>query len=162
MTASRERNLVGEMCPNFSVQGIFGDHLTRENFYGAPGLIVFFPFSFTPICDGELQALEERIREFDDVGILAVSCDPVASLKAFGEQRDFSFELASDFWPHGQMASAFGVFDNSTGHPSRSSFLLDPEGKITWTVTHPSGVGRDPDIYLLALQNQGCSSGGWA
>ncbi len=144
-------HLVGDSCPGFSVRGVNGEIITDSDLHGAPALIIFFPFAFTPICDHELTELENEIRRFDEVGIIAISCDPPAGLRAWQEQRDFSFEVASDFWPHGNTARAFGVFDEASGHPRRASFLLDPRGGVAWSVVNPAGQPRPVQGYLDAI-----------
>lgn len=144
-------HLQGALCPPFTVPDTHGEQVTNEDLRGGPALIVFFPFAFTPICAAELAELDDRIREFDDVAILAVSCDAVASLRAWQEREEFAFDMASDFWPHGQVARAFGVLDEATGHPLRASFILDARGTITWSVINPAGMGRPVDDYLKAL-----------
>lgn len=143
---------IGAPCPAFSVVDTHGDAITEQDLRGGPALLIFYPFAFTPICDSELTALEERIREFDDVAILAISCDPPASVRAWQEEKDFSFAMASDFWPHGAAARTLGVFDPETGHATRGSFVLDAAGTVTWSVHSPAGAGRSVDDYLLALE----------
>ncbi len=147
----RYGHLRGQQCPPFRVSDTHGEWLTEANLRGGPSVVVFFPFAFTPICDGELTALEGRIREFDNVGVLAISCDAPAALRAFQETGDFSFEVASDFWPHGQMARAFGVFDEVSGTPQRATFVLDDSGVIRWSVINPPGQARDVEDYLRAI-----------
>lgn len=129
----------------------YGEQLEAKDLMGTPALIVFFPFAFTPICDEELSELNARIREFDDVAILAISCDAPASARAWQESNDFAFELGSDFWPHGQAAEAFGVFDPGTGHARRASFVVDARGVIRWSVINPAGRPRPAQEYLDAL-----------
>lgn len=144
-------HLVGTECPPFLVRDTHGEGITAPDLAGGPALVVFFPFAFTPVCDEELSELDQQIRCFDDVAILAVSCDPPAALRAWQEQRDFAFAMASDFWPHGAAARAFGVFDEVSGHPRRASFVLDAAGRIAWSVINPAGRARPVQEYLTAL-----------
>ena len=144
-------HLVGRECPTFRVQDTFGDWVGPGELSGGPALVVFFPFAFTPVCDQELTELNARIREFDDVAVLAISCDPIASLVAWQEHQGYVFDLGSDFWPHGKAARAFGVFNDVEGYARRGSFVLNPHGKITWSVVNPSGKPRSVDDYLAAL-----------
>lgn len=144
-------HLVGTQCPGFTVRDTHGDAVGPADFIGSPALILFFPFAFTPICEAELTDLDARLADFDDVALLAISCDSVASLRAWQEDQDLGFELGSDFWPHGEAAQSFGVFDEVTGHPLRASFVLDPEGRVAWSVINPAGMGRPVQPYLDAL-----------
>lgn len=143
---------IGAPCPAFSVVDTHGETITDQDLHGGSALLVFYPFAFTQICDSELTALEERIREFDDVAILAISCDSPAAVRAWQEDRDFSFAMASDFWPHGAAARAFGVFNPEAGHAIRGSFVLDRTGDVVWSVRSSAGLGRSVDDYLRALE----------
>lgn len=147
----RHGHLVGHPCPAFAVTDTHGDTLREADLVGHPALIVFYPFAFTGICQAELAELDTRVEEFDDVAILAISCDPVASARAWQEQQGFAFEVASDFWPHGDASRAFGVFDERTGHARRGSFIIDAEGRVQWSVINPAGTGRPVQAYLDAL-----------
>ena len=116
-------------------------------------LVVFVPFAFTAVCGGELRALRDARGEFDGVGVrvVAISCDPPPTLRAWSEQERFGFDLLSDFWPHGAAARAFGVFDDGAGFAQRGSFLLDAAGIVRWTVLSPPGQARSLDAYRAAL-----------
>lgn len=152
ISAPIEGHLCGEPCPAFTVPDTHGQPVSAADLRGAPALIIFYPFAFTRICETELAELDERIREFDGVAVLAISCDPPASLRAWQEQQDFAFDMASDFWPHGRAARAFGVFDEGTGHAQRASFVLDAHGTITWSILNPAGRPRSVQAYLEALK----------
>ena len=114
---------------------------------------MFFPFAFSGICTGELCELRDNIAAFDEAGVrlLAVSCDPMFTLRAWSEQEGYTFDLLSDFWPHGAAARAFGVFDEATGHALRGSFLLDADGVVRWSVVNPRGQARPLSAYREAL-----------
>jgi peroxiredoxin len=120
-----------------------------------PALIVFYPFAFSRICTDELGALRDGLAYFADAGVrvLAVSCDPTYSLRAYGAAEGFDFSLLSDFWPHGQVAQAYGVFDADLGMAGRGTFLVDSDGVVRWAVvTHP-GQARDVADYRAAVRS---------
>jgi alkyl hydroperoxide reductase subunit AhpC len=73
------------------------------------------------------------------------------TLRAFREQEGYGFELLSDFWPHGEVASRYGVFDDARGLAVRGSFLLDADGVVRWTVVNQPGERRDLEGYMEAL-----------
>jgi peroxiredoxin len=76
------------------------------------------------------------------VTVLAVSTDPVFSLKAFKAQEGFDFSLLSDFWPHGTVAQAYGVFNEKAGMALRGTFLIDAEGTIAFAEVNQPGDAR--------------------
>ena len=81
--------------------------------------LMFYPFAFTGVCTGELSGVRDRLDEFltFDTEVLAISCDPVYSLRAFAEAEGLNFPLLSDFWPHGAVSTAYEVFDQVKGVP---------------------------------------------
>lgn len=84
-------------------------------------LLVFYPFAFSGICTGELGEIRDDLGRFETehVTTLAISCDPMFSLRGWADQQGYFFPLLSDFWPHGEVARAFGVFDDSAGMARR-------------------------------------------
>jgi peroxiredoxin len=115
---------------------------------------VFYPFAFTGVCTGELCSLERELPSFqnDDVQILAVSNDAPFSLRVFAEKEGLEYPLLSDFWPHGEVSRAYGVFDEEKGCAVRGTFVIDKEGVVRWTVVNGLPDARDQQEYLKALQ----------
>lgn len=115
-------------------------------------MLVFFPLAFTGVCQGELTELAERVDEFPpDTTVLAVSVDSLFALRAWTEQRGFPFPLLSDFWPHGQVARAYGVFDDEKGVARRGTFIIDGDGVIGWSIVTPITTPREVGEYLKVL-----------
>jgi peroxiredoxin len=116
-------------------------------------LVVFFPFAFSGICTGELCELRDNIADFETAGVTlyAVSCDAVFAQKAWAEQEGFGFELLSDFWPHGEAARSYGVFDPERGLALRGSFLVGADGALRWSVVNERSQRRDLAGYREAL-----------
>jgi mycoredoxin-dependent peroxiredoxin len=116
-------------------------------------LIVFYPFAFSGVCGGELQALQGSLDEFDNehVQLLAVSCDPVYALRTYADRESFGFRLLSDFWPHGATARDYGVFDEARGCAARGSFLVDQAGLVRWSLINAISEPRPLDAYRHAL-----------
>lgn len=145
--------VVGERAPSFELADVHGGRVSLANFHGERLLVVFFPFAFTGICSNELVALRDAREQFSaqDVTVLAISCDPVPALKTWDQELDFGFDLLSDFWPHGQAASAYGVFDEQAGRAGRGSFLIDETGVLRWKVLNEPGVARPIESYFEAI-----------
>jgi len=124
---------------------------------GRATLLVFYPFAFSGVCGNELGQLRDAGEEFDgeQVRLVAVSCDPMHSLRGFADQEGFAFPLLSDFWPHGAAALAYGVFDEARGCAGRGSFLIDPDGVLRWSLVNPITDARPLAAYREALANAG-------
>ncbi|MBO3086898.1 peroxiredoxin [Cellulomonas dongxiuzhuiae] len=144
---------VGTRAPGLTLPDTHGTPVALAQLRGTPVAVVFFPFAFSGICTAELCELRDDIAAFDDAGVrlLAVSCDPMFALRAWSEQERFPFDLLSDFWPHGEAARAYGVFDEATGHALRGSFLVDADGVLRWSVVNPRGQARPLLAYRQAL-----------
>jgi mycoredoxin-dependent peroxiredoxin len=120
---------------------------------GRSALLVFYPFAFSGICGGELEAVQSTLGDFQNssVQVLAISCDPTFSLAAWATSAGFGFPLLSDFWPHGAVASSYGVFDTAKGMALRGTFLVRPDGTFSFTEVNRPGEPRDQDGWRRAL-----------
>lgn len=116
-------------------------------------MLVFYPFAFTRVCTGELCVLRDDLVPSlpDGVRVLAISCDSMFTLRVYAETEGLEFPLLSDFWPHGAVASSYGVFDDERGCARRGTFLIDADGMVRWTVVNGIPDARDVADYRRAL-----------
>jgi peroxiredoxin len=145
---------VGSPAPDFTLPDQHGAPTSLSSLRGdRAALVVFYPFAFSSICTGELTGLRDDVDSFqnDDVQLLAVSCDPVHALRAWSDDQGFTFPLLSDFWPHGEVAQAYGVFGSGPGRADRGTFLVDRGGVVRWSVVNPPGQPRDLEAYRTAI-----------
>jgi mycoredoxin-dependent peroxiredoxin len=145
---------IGAPAPDFELTDQHGQTVRLSALRGQKAaLVVFYPWAFSRVCGSELDALQSRLDEIvtDDVELLAISCDPTFALRAYADQKGFTFPLLSDFWPHGAVASAYGVLDQATGIALRGSFLVDRDGVLRWSVVHGIPDARDIDDYRKAI-----------
>ncbi len=70
------------------------------------------------------------------------------SLKAWAEQLGgIPFPLLSDYWPHGAIGQAYGVFNDERGMDKRAAFLVDAKGVIRWAkVYEPGTIPESKDL----------------
>ena len=144
---------VGDTAPEFSLPDQDKQVVSLAELRGAPVLVVFYPFAFSGICTGELCQLRDELATYTDAGVkvLAVSTDPVFSLKAFKAQEGFDFPLLSDFWPHGEVAQAYGVFFEPRGMATRGTFLVDKNGIVQFAEVNGPGEARDQNGWRKAV-----------
>ncbi|NEK84647.1 peroxiredoxin [Blastococcus saxobsidens] len=144
---------VGDRAPEFSLRDQDKQVVSLTELRGTPVLLVFYPFAFSGICTGELCQLRDELAAYTDAGVtvLAISTDPVFSLKAFKEQEGFDFPLLSDFWPHGEVAKAYGVFNDKAGMAVRGTFLVDAEGAVAFTEVNGPGDAREQSGWKDAV-----------
>ena len=144
---------VGEVAPDFELKDQHGAKVKLSSFKGEKNVVVLFiPFSFTGTCTGELCAIRDDLAAFqnDDVQVIAISCDSPFTQKIFAEQEGYKFPVLSDFWPHGAVASAYGVFEESKGCALRGSFLIDKAGVLRWEVKNGWAARENAD-YKAAI-----------
>ena len=143
---------VGDPAPDFTLRDQHGADVTLAELRGTPVVLLFYPFAFSRVCSGELRAIRDDLPAFgEDVHVLGLSCDPMFALRVFADQDRLDFPLLSDFWPHGAVAKAFGVFNEERGSATRGTFVIDRDGIVRWTVVHWDNSPRDDADYRVAL-----------
>lgn len=145
---------VGDEAPDFTLKDRNNEERTLSEFRGSKNvLLVFYPFAFSGICMGELDQLRDDLEPYQnsDVQVLAVSVDSVFTLKAWSEQQGYDLPLLSDFWPHGQVAQRYGVFNDNAGMANRGTFLVDTDGVIRFAEMNQPGEPRDQTVWKQAL-----------
>ncbi len=143
---------VGSKAPDFELQDQHGQRVKLSDFRGRKHIVlVFYPFAFTGVCTGELVAIRDELASGDDVQVLTVSVDSVFAQRVFAEREGLDYPLLSDFWPHGAVAEAYGVFDEERGCALRGTFIIDREGVVRWQVLNDLPDARDVDEYRKVL-----------
>ena len=145
---------VGQPAPEFELKNQHGETVKSSDFLGKQAFVlVFYPFAFSGICTGELCEIRDNLGVFtaDDVQVLGISCDPMYSLRAYADAEHYEFPLLSDFWPHGAVAKAYGVFSEERGFAIRGTFLVDASGVLRWSIVNGPGEARPLAAYREAL-----------
>ncbi|MDQ0923058.1 peroxiredoxin [Pseudarthrobacter sp. W1I19] len=148
---------VGGQAPDFELANQYGEPVRLSSLRGGNVVLVFYPFAFSGICTGELCEIRDNLAIFEaaDATVLAVSVDSKFSLRAYAAQERYTFDLLADFWPHGEVARAYGVFDADSGMAQRGTFIIDAAGTIRYSVVNPRGQARDFQEYRAALAGLG-------
>ncbi len=145
---------VGSEAPDFTLNDYNKQPVQLSSFRGdKPVLLVFYPFAFSGICTGELCQLRDEFADYDNKGVqvLGVSVDTPFSLKAWAEQEGYQFPLLSDFWPHGDVARSYGVFNEAAGLAVRGTFLIDTDGVVRFAEVNAPGEARDQQGWKKAV-----------
>lgn len=150
---------VGEVAPDFTLKDQDGNDVTLSSFRGKANVVlVFYPFTFTGVCEGELCSLRDDISDFETTNaqVLAVSCDSRFAQQQWAKQKGFTFPILSDFWPHGQVSRAYGVFNEALGAANRATFVIDKSGVVVDAFASPDlGTPRAKAEYEAALAKLG-------
>ena len=83
--------------------------------------------------------------------VLAVSVDSPYAHKVWANEQGYEFPLLADFWPHGKVASDYGVFNEAAGIATRGTFIIDKTGVVRWKVVNAIPDARDQSEYVKAL-----------
>ena len=127
----------GDVAPEFDLEVSSRERVKLSEIRGSSNvLLVFHPFAYTPVCEDEARDLQENLQSFRDAGteIVFVSCDASAVRQAWKKELGAEYTFASDFWPHGAAANAYGVFNEQNGAPHRGTFLIDRDGTVIWSL----------------------------
>ncbi len=146
---------VGVPAPDFSLRNQHLETLSLSDLRGSKALLVFIPFAFTRVCQGELCQIRDHSASFAAVGarVVAITCNTPHANGAWARENGFDFDILSDFWPHGAVSRLYDTFDERLGYAARTTYVLDPEGTIRGVIASPElGTARPFEEYLPALK----------
>ncbi len=115
-------------------------------------VLFFYPKDFTFICPTEALGFNKLYAEFQKHGaeILGISADPIEThrnwLKELGGLR---YPLLSD--DQRLVCKAYDVLDVPENVARRATFIIDPEGTISYAVAYQANVGRSVEETLRVL-----------
>ncbi len=140
---------VGDLAPDFTLDSHLDKKITLSQFRGKTTVLAFYPLAWTPVCSGQIPSYEQHHAKMAEwnVQFLGISVDHVPCLKAWSESiNDIHYPLLSDFWPHGEIASRYGVM-REDGRSERALFVIDAEGVIRYIDIHE--IDDSPDNAVL-------------
>jgi peroxiredoxin Q/BCP len=142
---------VGERAPDFTLPGTGGRVYSLADYRGTPVVLVFYPGDDTPICTKQLNAYNEGLSQFRDVGaqVLAISAQDVDSHDRFSAKHGgFEFPLLAD--TDKAVAARYGTL-GPIGFPRRSVFIVDGEGVVRYAHRAIAGLTYRPVGELVAV-----------
>jgi len=146
--AKKQRLLgIGEIAPDFVLKDQNGADFRLSELRGKRILLSFHPLAWTEVCAKQMQALEENREVLESLNTIAIglSVDTVPSKKAWADHLGIkTVRLLSDFWPHGQVADAYGIFREKNGFSERANIIVDVNGKIAFVKVYE--IRQLPDI----------------
>ncbi len=130
---------VGARVKDFTLKDQNGQDFTLSALKGKKVLLSFHPLAWTSVCAKQMQALEKNVKIFEKAGTVAVglSVDSVPCKAAWAKSLKVrKTQLLADFWPHGKVAAALGLF-RKEGFSERANILVDEKGRIAWIKVYP-------------------------
>jgi peroxiredoxin len=137
----------GEAAPGFVLKDQDGTDFKLSELKGRRVLLSFHPLAWTEVCAKQMQSLEKNREVLQSLNTipLGLSVDPVPSKKAWADHLGIKdVRLLSDFWPHGQVADAYGIFREKNGFSERANIIVDQNGVIAFLKVYE--IRQLPDI----------------
>ncbi|MBI4055150.1 MAG: peroxiredoxin [Elusimicrobia bacterium] len=153
--------LVQKPAPDFKAMAAAGKlfkEIRLSDYRGKWLVLFFYPLDFTFVCPTEITAFSDRIEDFKKLGCEVLGCSvdsQYAHLAWIGTPRkegglgEIRYPLLADVTK--KIASDYGVLTEA-GIALRGLFLIDPEGKVVYSVIHDLGVGRNVEEILRVLK----------
>jgi peroxiredoxin len=144
----------GTIAPDFTLNVTPDQKLALSELRGKPVILAFYPADFSPVCGDQMALYNELLPEFQKHGaaLLGISVDGVWCHEEFVKSRHLHFPVLADFEPKGAVARKYGAFRESEGTSERALFVIDKNGKITWSYRSPVAVNPGADGILQALE----------
>ena len=145
----------GTPAPDFELKSTPDQTVKLSDFRTQALIMAFYPADWSPICTDQMALYNEILPEFKQLGaeLVGISIDHAWCHIAFAKDRNLRFPLLADFHPKGEVARAYGVYDDSIGMSERALFVVNPEGVIHWSYVSPIGVNPGADGILAALES---------
>ncbi|OLC56212.1 MAG: peroxiredoxin [Chloroflexi bacterium 13_1_40CM_4_68_4] len=145
----------GMAAPEFELAATpDGKNLRLSSLRGRPVVLVFYPADWSPVCTDQLSLYNELMPEWDrfNAQLLGISVDSIWSHNAWAKEKNLRFPLLADFEPKGAVTRAYGAYDEASGMSERALFVVDHDGKISWSYLSPINVNPGADGILAALE----------
>jgi peroxiredoxin len=145
-----ERNTpvnIGEVAPDFTLNAIDGEKFTLSAFKGKKVLLSFHPLAWTDVCAQQMESLEASADIFESLNTVAagINVDPQPGKKTWaGILAVKKIRLLSDFWPHGEVSKAYGLFREKQGFSERANVIVGEDGRVAFVKVYP--ISELPDI----------------
>ncbi len=145
----------GTVAPEFTLRVTPDQTLSLSELRGRPVILAFYPADWSPVCGDQMALYNEILPEFQkfNAELLGLSVDGVWCHEAFAKDRRLHFPLLADFEPKGEVARKYGAYREKEGVCERALFVIDKNGKITWSYLSPVAVNPGADGILEALED---------
>ena len=146
----------GQEAPDFELRSHKGGAMKLSDFRGKKNVVLaFHPLAFTPVCANQMRGYESDLAQFEKEGaaVLGISIDAQPAKAAWAKTLDsISYDLLSDFHPHGEVAKQYGVFREKEGFSERAIFVIDKAGKVAWSKVYAIPELPNNDEVFAALR----------
>lgn len=148
---------LSETAPDFSLKDQNESVVSLKDLNGHKILLSFHPLAWTSVCAKQMNLIEENYQKFIDLNTIpfGISVDPVPSKKAWAESLNLkNLKILSDFWPHGEVSSKYGLFMKRFGFSERANIIIDEKGTIIFAKVYPIKEVPDFEEVLVFLRGR--------
>jgi peroxiredoxin len=138
---------IGDIGPDFTLKDHNSQEVKLSGLKGKRVLLSFHPLAWTSVCAKQMQSLEANKDVFASLNTtpLGLSIDSVPCKKAWADSLGIkTVPLVSDFWPHGGVAIAYGIFREKNGFSERANIILGQKGEVVFFKVYE--ISQLPDI----------------
>ena len=151
---------VGDSAPDFTLPAVDGGTITLSQYREKKNVVIsFVPAAWTPVCSDQWPGynLAQDLFVKNDAILLGITVDNIPTLYSWTKQmcnpgEKLWFPVLSDFYPHGDVASKYGVL-RSNGVSERALFVIDKKGTIRYIDVHDINQRPPLDALATALEN---------
>jgi len=144
---------VGDQAPDFSLRSVSGGIISLKDYLGKKNVVLsFVPAAWTPVCSDQWPGynIVKDLFDQNDAVLLGISVDNIPTLYSWTNQMGkLWFPVLSDFYPHGETASRFGIL-RSDGTSERALFIIDKQGIIRYI--YLQDINKRPPLDVLVQE----------
>ena len=144
---------VGHKAPGFTLQAVGGKKVSLKDYAGKKNVVLsFVPAAWTPVCSDQWPGynIVQDLFEENDAVLLGITVDNIPTLYSWTNQMGrLWFDVLSDFWPHGAVASRYGIL-RSDGTAERAIIIIDKKGIIRYIDVHD--INERPPLESIIYQ----------
>ena len=136
----------GETAPDFELPSLVGGVKKTFHLHDALAkktiVLAFYPTNWESVSGQQLSEYQAQRDKFAaaQADVVAICVDSIMNTTEWErEVGPFDFSLCSDFWPHGEVSHAYGVFHAEgpyAGTPDRAIFVVGRNGIIAFSKTY--------------------------
>jgi peroxiredoxin len=155
-SVSNKTNLeIGDQAPNFKLYNTAHEEISLDNLIKKSNVVLlFFPLAFTGVCTNELCSIRDNMNKYNQLNaqVIGVSVDSMFALKKFQEDKQYEFELLSDFnkdtaRKYHVLYEEFPLF-NMKGVTKRAAFVINQK-QIIQHIDILDDPGKLPDFRMI-------------
>lgn len=152
-TDSETHLKVGMEAPDFTLPSLTGEEISLSQYRGKKNVVIsFVPAAWTPVCSDQWPGYNITKSFFDkhDAIMLGITVDNIPTLFAWTQEMgSLWFPVLSDFYPHGAVATKYGIL-RSSGVSERAIFVIDKKGVIRYIDVHD--INKRPPFEVLVKE----------